>query len=222
MKNSFKKRYSLILKKIGERFVLYLSMGVIIGGATGAFFLYREITNRKAYEKFYQANLSYQKAQKSENVKERLEEYQKASRIYEEIISKYPLVNNKREILLYLGDCLCSIGNYDKAEEVFQKFIKRYKNDYFLPWVKIKLGFIYEEKKDYERAINVYQEILKEYPGKVVAPQSFLGIARCLELQEKWKEAQDIYQKLLTRYPLSTEALMAEIGIERLRGEGKI
>jgi len=222
MKSNFKKKWILILRKIRERFIPYISAGIIISVAIGAFFIYQNITNNKAYDKFLLATLSYQKAQESNDAKEKLDEYQKASKIYEEIISKYPLVNNKKEILVYLGDCLYSIENYDKAEKIFQKFIKKYKDDYFTPWVKIKLSFLYEEKKDYDKAIQTYQDILKEYPGKVIAPQGLLGIARCLELQKKWEKAQDTYQKLLTRYPLSNEALIAEAQLERLRGEGKI
>lgn len=222
MKSNFKKKWVLISRKIRERFIPYLSAGIIILVAIGAFFIYQNITNNRAYDKFLLANLSYQKAQKSKDIKEKLDEYQKASKIYEEIISKYPLINNKREILFYLGDCLYSVGNYDKAEKILQKFIKKYKDDYFTPWVKIKLGLLYEEKKDYEKAIQIYQDILKEYPGKVIAPQGLLGIGRCLELQKKWKKAQDAYQKLLTRYPLSNEALMAEVRLEQLSGEGKI
>lgn len=222
MKSNFKKKWVLILRKIRERFILYLSVGIIILVAIGAFFIYRGITNKKAYDKFHLATLSYQKAQESTDIKEKLEEYKKASKIYEEIISKYPLVNNKREILLYLGDCLYSVEDYDEAEKILRKFINKYKNDYFTPWVKIKLSFLYEEKKDYEKAIGVYQDILKEYPGEVIAPQGLLGIARCLELQKKWGKAQDAYQKLLTRYPLSNEALIAVAQLERLRGEGKI
>ena len=137
MKKRRIEKWLLILKKARKKLVLYFSVASIIIATIAAFFIYREITNRKAYDKFYLAMLSYQKAGESENAQEKLEEYQKASEIYQEIISKYPLVTNKREIFLYLGNCFSALKNYDEAEKIYIRFIKKYKKDYFIPWVKI-------------------------------------------------------------------------------------
>jgi len=217
MYEHLREKWPLLWKKIKRRFLLYVSLTIGIAAFLIAFFVFQNEMNRKAQAEFKLAISCYQEAVNSQDSKEKLAKYQEARDLYEDILSRYPLYRNKKEVFFYLGNCLYYLGEYDEAGRILQKFGEKYKDDYFSPWVMVKLAFTYEQRKKYQEAIKVYEDVLKRYPESSIAPEALLGVARCQELAKEWDKALKSYEELLSRYPLSEEAAVGEVKIQQLK-----
>jgi len=222
MNGSLKKKWLLIWKKGKKRFLLYISLTLTLIGVLTGLFLFRSEINKRAQAKFNLATHYYQEAQGNKDDQERLTKYQKARSLYEDVLSRYPRAEVRKETLFYLGNCLYLLGEYEETGKILREFCEKYEDDYFSSRARIKLGFAYEQQGRYKEAIQVYEEVLREYSDGASAPEALLGMARCWELENEWDEALSKYEELVSRYPLSNEAALGETRMQRLKGEGKV
>ena len=221
----FKQKWAVMLqriKRVNKRKLVIYSL--VIAGIIICFiplFVFQARVNRDAKENLRLATSYYQKAQDIEYKEDRLAKLREAKLLYQGILSSF-WVRDKRMSLIYLANCLYSLGEYKEATEILENFDRKHGNDYFAPWATVKLAASYEQIKEYKQAIDSYKEILEKHPQSSLSPRVLLGIGRCQELQGEWSEAQKTYQEILSRYPLSEERGIAEIMLQRLKSLARL
>jgi len=195
------------------KFSLILVVVVLV--LAGGLYTYASYVKKESFEKYSRAQDLYLQAIGKEG-KEKIEDLEKAAKLFKEVTSHKFWSYNKEETLFYLADCFYRLGNLEKSIEALKELQEKYSSGYFYPWVRLKMALIYEQMEEYKKAIKVYRGIQERFSQTSVAPEALLGEARCQELTGNKEEALKIYQNLISRYPLSPQAEIAEAKLQHL------
>jgi TolA-binding protein len=108
--------------------------------------------------------------------------FEKASKDFREIITKYPQTIQGLETHFLLGNLYIIRGNYDEAIEVFEKVSVYYQgDDEMLAKAAVSVAGCYEKKDQWSAAVKKYKEAFARYP----ASRSALNVP--LYLYESYK-----------------------------------
>jgi len=150
------------------------------------------------------------------------DKYQKAKRVYEKIVRKFPLEKEAGWSYYRIGQCHQKLGFFPQAILSYQKFLQQYPYSEYLIEGKYNLACSYEKMGDLERATQILRKTISEFPQSKVVAGLYLVLANCLLQQSKTEESIAIYQRIIRRYsqePQSAQAYLklGDIYLERNR-----
>lgn len=102
-----------------------------------------------------------------------LKDYQKASNVYEEIVTS----QQSKILLPYayvgLGAALQDSGNLEKAINAYEEFAQRYSDHFLYPSVLQSSAYCYEKLNDIDKARNNYEKMITLYPQSIWAENAY-------------------------------------------------
>lgn len=150
------------------------------------------------------------------------DKYQKAKRVYEKIVRKFPLEKEAEWSYYRIGQCHQELGLFPQAILSYGKFLQQYPYSEYLVEGKYNLACSYEKMGDLEKATQILRKTINEFPQSKIVAELYLTLANCLLQQSKIEESISIYQKIIRRYsrkPQSVQAYLklGDIYLERKR-----
>jgi len=132
-----------------------------------------------------------------------LKEDEKAQKIYEELLRKYP--EDSSEILTGMENSLHRQAKETDDPEVLERVLKKFKeyipNNEYLPELSFKLGEKWLEKYEYKKAMEVFRQTVFDYPDSPQAPQAQLKLAECFIKMKDWEATARAYQDFIRNFP---------------------
>ncbi len=138
----------------------------------------------------------------------RLEKYDEAIKIHEQIIDEFP--SNKKahaKALFKIGFLHLDGGNYESARDDFS-MLEKYSHDYqreqvrwYLAWISLKLG-------EFDRAARLFSDIERR-GGKDWPARARFWRAESLERSGKLEAANAIYESIMSKSPLTYYGILS-------------
>ena len=139
------------------------------------------------------------------------------TKIYKELIDKYPHSWSARMAHYHLGNIYYSSGDYDKAIGDYKKFISsRISDNAGIKFIALtSIGYCYEAKKDYKSALEYFENAQKTNNAGFEGV-GYSNIARIYEQMNDKKNALDNYKKALEKTTDTSKAIFIKYKISSL------
>jgi TolA-binding protein len=148
--------------------------------------------------------------------------YQRATELWELMLSKYPESSVISEILYPLATCYERLKDDPNAIKYFTKLIEQYPNGHYAYRAPYKMALIYRRRKQYDQAIYWFQQQRKLYSKEPYGDRALYceGLIYLKKLKD-YRKAADIFQEYIETYP-NGERLLAPYHLaECYEGMGK-
>jgi len=162
-----------------------------------ACFFYEKVAFKNSSPYFFEARynlaLCYRKAG----------EFDKALKLAEEMIEKFPESEKIAEFYLIAADSLLENSKEKEAVSFYQRIIRSYPLTLSAQIAYLRLGNIFLSKNQYSEAALFYSHLIKDYPRSKLQEEALFNLSRCYIAQEKIEEALSFLFMLLERFPQS-------------------
>lgn len=138
---------------------------------------------------------------KADLLLKKMNQSQRAIKIYSKIIKENPKFEKNPFILLDIGRTYVSQNQFAKGRFVLTKFISQYPNHEFSPRAHLLIANSYYVENAINSALTKYNEVLALYPHSKYAVEAKFGIGNCFSQKEKLTKALKVYESIVEEYP---------------------
>jgi tetratricopeptide (TPR) repeat protein len=200
---------ALAFAKKYQQQIIMAAMAVFIAAvAVTGMVYYQRHAEEKAAEMLGKAISNYnslvRKDPKIVNPKEpSAVEYDKAQKMFQEIIDKYGSTGSGKAALLNYADLSYRAKKYDDAIKYYEKALEHFGDQAaFKNLILNGLAYSYEAKEDTENAAKYFNMIVSD-ENAVMKDQALFNLGRMYEKLGKKEQQSEVYKRIVAEYPNS-------------------
>lgn len=129
-----------------------------------------------------------------------MKDYQKTAKVYEELMSFRPKLNNYELYEYRYATSLIELDKYDEALKVLIP-IQSNSNHQYNAEAFFLNGMLYYNHKEWQKCVNYLREYIKREKRKDRIVNAKFIMANAYETMERLKQAYDMYYSIISDYP---------------------
>ena len=136
-------------------------------------------------------------------------DYAAAGKVYDALLTRELVGENRAEVLYKLAWCLASTGNHSAAIPVYSEFLEKFPDHKLAPDVLARRALSKQEIKSFDSAIADFDAIAAKYPSSKEHELSLQQKALIFGQLKKYPEMTATFEKLLAEFPQTAAAAQA-------------